>query len=156
MVREFKPNPGQIDFTHIKRVPVVNCVVRYQGKFLIVQRSEEIRFYPEYWNGISGFLDDGRSVEEKLRAELDEELGLRPQDIISVRLVDPFEYDDPRYNKTWIINPVLVDVRTDKIKLDWEAKDSRWVDLQEVKEYNVVPGFEKVLAVVFPSGDSAT
>ena len=63
MLKEFHPKPGQIDFTHIKRVPVVNCVLRYEGKFLIVQRSEEIRYYPEYWNGISGFLDDGRSIE---------------------------------------------------------------------------------------------
>lgn len=131
---------------------MVNCVLRYQGKFLIVQRSEEIRFYPEYWNGISGFLDDGRSIEEKLRAELNEELGLREQDIIAVRQQEPFEYDDPRYNKTWIIHPVLVDVRTDTIRLDWEARDSRWITLEEVKEYNMLPGFEKVLQALFPAG----
>ena len=152
MTKEFHPKPGQIDFTHIKRVPVVNCVLRHEGKFLIVERSAEIRYYPEYWNGISGFLDDGRSIEEKLRAELNEELGLREQDVLSITQGEVFEYNDPRYNKTWIIHPVLVDVRTSEIRLDWEAKDFRWVTLEEAKEYNIVPGFERVLSILFPMG----
>ena len=72
--------------------------------------------------------------------------------MISVTQGEVFEYDDPRYNKTWIIHPVLVDVKTDAIRLDWEAKDSRWVTLEEVKEYNVLPGFERVLSTLFPMG----
>jgi len=152
MAHEFRPKPGQIDFTHIKRVPVVNCILRYQGKILIVERSSEMKFYPEYWNGISGFLDDGRSIEEKLRAELNEELGLREQDIIRVIQGKMFEYDDPRYNKTWIIYPVLVDVRTDAIRLDWEAREYRWVTLGEIPQYATLPGFDKVLEALFPSG----
>ena len=148
MPKQFIPKPGQIDFTHIKRVPVVNCVIRYKDKILLVKRSDDIHFYPGYWNGISGFLDDGRSIEEKLKAELNEEIGLKEADILSLVQGEPFEEEDLKYKKTWIIHPALLDVRTDRITLDWEAKECRWVDLKEVKDFQILPGFEKVLAAL--------
>jgi len=52
---EFKPKPGQIDYTNIRVAPVINCVVQYQDKILIVRRNLKMKFYPGYWNGISGF-----------------------------------------------------------------------------------------------------
>ena len=72
---KFKPKPGQIDYTNARWAPVINCVVKYKDRILIVQRSSKLNFYPGYWNGISGFLDDKRSLEEKARDELKEEAG---------------------------------------------------------------------------------
>ena len=46
------------------------------GKYLVVERSMNMRLYPGYWNGISGFLDDNRSLEEKITDEIKEELGI--------------------------------------------------------------------------------
>ena len=145
---EFKPKPGQIDYTHVRRAPVVNCVVRYKGKILLVRRSNKMKFYPGYWNGISGFLDDGRSVREKAKEEVMEETNIKEQDIISISEGKIFEQDEPEYDKTWIVHPVLVEVNRDKVKLDWEARDYRWVALDKVKEFKLLPGFEKVLEIL--------
>jgi isopentenyldiphosphate isomerase len=141
----FKPKPGQIDYTKARWVPVINCVLNYKGKILIVQRSENSNFYLNYWNGISGFLDDKKSLEQKVKEELKEELGISEKEIKSIQLGEIFHQEALQYKKTWIVHPVLVKVRTDKIKLNWEAKDYKWIRLRDAKKLKLLPGFEKVL-----------
>jgi 8-oxo-dGTP pyrophosphatase MutT (NUDIX family) len=142
---KFKPKPGQIDYTHARWCPVINVVVMHRGKILIVKRSKHLRFYPGLWNGIGGFLDDKKSLEEKVREELHEELGIKPRDIILMKFGQIFDADDPKIKKTWVIHPVLVKVRTNKIRLDWEAEEYRWVRPKEVKDFRIVPSFRRVL-----------
>lgn len=147
--KKFVPKPGQVDFTNVRYCPVMNCVVRHGRKILVVQRSTGIRLYPGYWNGISGFLDDKRSFEEKVRGELREELGLKKKDILSIRLGQIFQQEAPKYKKTWIVHPVLVEVATDKVTLDWEAQNFQWLSPREVMRLKLLPGFDQVLGSFF-------
>jgi len=142
---KFKPKPGQVDFTNIRWVPVINCVAKFRNKILIVQRSSRLNFYPNYWNGISGFLDDNTTLEQKVKDEFKEELGIKTKDIKSIKLGDIFHQEAPRYKKTWIVTPVLVEVRTDKIKLDWEAQNHVWINPFNARKYKLLPGFKVVL-----------
>lgn len=146
---EFKPRPDQVDFSHARWAPVMNCVVRYNEKILLVQRNPTMRFYPGYWNGISGFLDDNRSLEEKVRDELQEELGIGAGNITAIHLGPIFDQDEPEYKKTWVVHPVLVEVKMDTITLDWEAEKYAWVTLAEAKTYKLLPGFDRVLTGLF-------
>ncbi len=141
----FKPRPGQIDYSKARWAPVINCVVKYKNKILLVQRSKELNLYPGYWNGISGFLDDHRSLKEKVIDELREELGIRAQSIKSIRVAQVFDQEAPKYKKTWIVHPVLIEVKTDKIILDWEAQGYRWVSPAQAKRMKLLPGFKEVL-----------
>ena len=145
MLPEFKPKPGQVDYTNIKRAPVINCVVQYQDKILIVQRNPEMKFYPGYWNGISGFLDDNQSIEQKAKNEIKEEIGIGEKNIVSIKEGEVFEQNEPKYNKTWIVHPVLVEVNTNKVKLDWEAEKYEWIKVEEAKNFNLLPSFDRVL-----------
>lgn len=145
MPKEFKLKPGQIDYTNIRRAPVLNSVVRNGDKILLVKRSSKLRLYPNYWNGISGFIDDDKSVPEKAKSELKEETGIGEEDVVSVEEGEIFELEAPEYDKTWIIHPVLIDVKTDKVKLNWEAEDYKWVTLEEAFELNLLPDFDRVL-----------
>lgn len=147
---KFKPKPEQIDYTNARWAPVINCVVKYQDKILVVQRSKELNFYPEYWNGISGFLDDSRSLEKKVKDELKEELGISRVKIKKIKLGEIFDEEAPGYKKTWIVHPVLAEVSTDKIKLDWEAQNYRWVTPKEAMGLKLVPGFDMVLEKLSP------
>lgn len=142
---KFKLKPGQIDYTNARWAPVINCVLKYQNKILVVQRSKKLNFYPAYWNGISGFLDDKKTLDQKVIEELREELGIPKNKIKRIRLGEIFDQEEPKYKKTWIVHPVLVEVATDKIKLDWEAKNYKWVKLEEVKKLKLLPGFDRVL-----------
>ena len=104
-----------------------------------------MRLYPRYWNGISGFLDDKRNLKEKVRDELREEIGIKKKDIASIRLGRIFDQEAPKYKKTWIVHPVLVIVKTNKIKLDWEAEDYKWIKPRGAKKFKLLPGFGLVL-----------
>jgi ADP-ribose pyrophosphatase YjhB (NUDIX family) len=145
----FKPRPGQTDFTHIKWAPVINCVVKYRSKILIVKRSQELRLYPGYWNGISGFLDDGQSLEQKVLQEVREELGLAKKNIRSIKLGAIFHQEAPKYKKMWIVHPILVTVNTNKVTLDWEAQEYRWTTPSEALHLKLLPGFNQVLENLF-------
>lgn len=147
--QKFKPKSGQVDFTHIRWAPVINCILKYKDKILLVQRNENMRFYPSYWNGLSGFLDDDKSLEEKVLQELKEEAGLEKRNIISIKYGNIFDQDDLGLKKTWIVHPVLIMINTDKINLDWEARKFQWMDIEEVYKLDLLPGCDKVLDFLF-------
>ena len=104
-----------------------------------------MNFYPGLWNGISGFLDDKKSLEQKVKEEIKEEIGIPSSKIKKIRLGRVFDQDEKKYGKTWIVHPVLVEINTDRIKLDWEAKKYKWVSFAEAKELKLLPGFGRVL-----------
>lgn len=142
---KFILKPGQVDFTNIRWAPVINCVLKYKDKILLLQRSGKSNFYPNYWSGISGFLDDNKSLKEKVEEELREEVGINKNRIKKINLGRVFDQEAPKYQKTWIVHPVLVEVSTDKLKTDWESRSFRWLKLNDTKKLKLLPGFEEVL-----------
>ncbi len=145
----FKPKPGQTDYTNMRWAPVVSCIVKHNDKILIVKRSRDIKLYPGLWNGIGGFLDDKKSLEGKIKEELEEETGIKENEIISIKAGEIFDLDDPAIGKTWIIHPAFVEVSTDMIVLDWEAEEYRWIDPDELKDFKAVAGFTKIVKNFF-------
>jgi isopentenyldiphosphate isomerase len=151
-IPEFVARPGQIDYTHIKRAPVLNCIVKHGDKILIVQRNSQMYFHPGVWNGISGFLDEpNKSVFDKVKEELHEEAGISEDDIVSLREGDVVEQEDQDHDKTWIVHPILAEVKTDAIRLDWEAEKYEWINPSEVWNYPLLPGFDEVIKTFFPN-----
>ncbi len=146
---KFVLKPGQVDFTNIRWAPVINCVLKHKDKILLLQRSGESNFYPNYWSGISGFLDDNKSLKEKVEEELREEVGISKKNIKKISLGQIFNQEAPKYKKTWIVHPVLVEVATDKLKTDWESRGFKWLKLSEAKKLKLLPGFDEVLKNLF-------
>lgn len=146
---KFKPRKGQTDFTNIRWAPVLHCTLEYKGKILVVQRAPGMRLHPGLWHGVAGFLDDSKSLEEKIHEELIEELGLKKSSIISMKRGQIFDIEAPEYKKTFIVHPVRVKVNTDKIKLNWEAQAFKWVTPAEAKKLKLMPGFNLVLRALF-------
>ncbi len=144
----FKAKSGQVDYTNIRWAPTINCVLRYKEKILVVQRNKNLKLYPGLWNGISGFLDDQKSLKDKVLEEINEELGLTKKDVISLYFGPVFDQDEPKYKKTWVVHPVLVEIKTDKIKLDWENQKHQWLSPMDAKKLKLLPGFEFVIDVL--------
>lgn len=142
---DFIPKPDQIDYSKARWAPVINCVLKYKDKLLVVKRSDDLNFYPGYWNGISGFLDDKKTLKEKVSEEISEELGMQEESIENIRLGEIFHQDEQKYQKTWIVHPVLVQVKTDEVKLDWEANKYQWLEIDDVRKLDLLPGFDQVL-----------
>lgn len=151
LVPEFKPRPGQIDYTHVRRVPVFNSVVKHGDNILLVRRNAKMHFHPGLWSGISGFLDEPeKSVEAKVKEELREETGIDEFSITSIEEGDVFVQDEPSYDKTWIVHPVLIHVATGMVRLDWEADEYAWVRLHDLWNFELLPGYDQVVRTFFP------
>ena len=54
---------------------VAGVIVR-DGSVLLVHRAPWVRFFPDAWDLFGGHVDDGESLEEALRREATEELGI--------------------------------------------------------------------------------
>jgi NADH pyrophosphatase NudC (nudix superfamily) len=141
----FIPKPGQVDYTHIRYAPVINVIVTHGGRVLLAQRSSDMRLYPSHWSGISGFLDDAKSIEEKVAEELREEMAIEEDVLVSVTRGQPLLQEAPQYHKTWLVVPVLAVVRTENFTLNWEAQKARWFALDELHEVELLPGFSEVI-----------
>ncbi len=143
-----KKSGQRVDYTHIRYAPVVNCVVEHDSEILLLKRSKEVRFYPGLWNGVSGFLDDHKSVKEKAQEEVRQELGVT----IETDHVDTdhvFSVEAPEYEKTWILHPAHVLLRERALKLDREADECLWVPPRDALSYELVPGFDRVIRIFF-------
>ncbi len=107
-----------------------------------------MRLYPAVWNGISGFLDDMKTIQEKVTEELSEELGIPASAIVSIRPGPVLVQEAPEYNKVWLVTPVLAEIATTEIKLDWETSEYRWVTKEEAFKLELMPGYGKVMEAV--------
>jgi len=142
---DFVAKEGQTDYTHIRWAPVFNSVVYHKDKILLIQRNKKMKLYPGYWSSVSGFLDDDKSLEEKVEEELEEELSIASGDVESLQLCDIFDREDDSYKKTWIVHAVKVVLSTDEITLDWEGEQYQWIDPTDAQKFELLPGYKKVL-----------
>jgi 8-oxo-dGTP diphosphatase len=139
---------GRIDYTYASEAPVVDCFVRYEGRLLILQRSDKVILLKNSWNMISGFLDEpGKSLFEKAYEEMEEETGISRKSLIGY--IEGLPYKRPRGvgRKTWYVFPALIDIDTrPSVKLDWEHTGCAWVKPEELKNYDPAGRIEFVLS----------
>ena len=142
----FVPRAGQVDYTHIRYAPVLNAVVVCRGKVLLLQRSSGMRSYPNHWCGISGYLDDHRSVEDKACQEMLEEVGITADRIRSMQRGTVLLQEAPDYGNSWLVVPILVRVGDRRYRLDWESQAAGWFTMAEAMGLPLLPGFDAVIA----------
>lgn len=135
---------GRINFTGVRKAPVLNVIVYCQGEVLIVKRSQKVSAYQGLWNGVSGFIDEPKTIEEFAAQELAEELSIIPDD---VKVAMPYEVDDRSIDRIWVVYPVLATMQhKPKIKLDWEHTDFAWIKPEQLQQYEYVKDFDKSVA----------
>ena len=132
---------------------VVTVFLTLGGKLLVVKRSGKVGTYRGHWSGISGYLESTDPLEQAYE-EMDEELGLDQGDVSLVKKGKPLEVFDPIGEHAWRVHPFLFVVNSpDKIRLDWENVEMRWVHPEEIVQLQTVPALKEALERVLPSGD---
>jgi nicotinamide-nucleotide amidase len=130
--------------TGIQTRHVVTSFLQYHGKVLILRRSDRVGTYRGRWAGVSGYVE--KSPDEQALIEIKEETGLEIKDIELIARGDAVTVRDDRLKTRWIVHPFLFSVRNpDKIKLDWEHRESKWVLPQELADYDTVPALKEAL-----------
>ena len=126
---------------------VVTCFIRYTDKVLIVKRSKSVGTYQGFWSGISGYME--QEPLNQAYTEIMEETSLNYNDVRLIRKGMPFEVMDANLNRKWIIHPFLFETSSkDKVRIDWENIEKRWVAPDEIDNFKTVPGLKQALVNV--------
>ncbi len=123
---------------------VVTCFLEYGNKILILKRSGKVSTYQGHWAGVSGYMETG-DLEQAL-IEINEETGLDKDDVELLVTGEPLEIIDDSLNRTWIIHVFLFHVKTpEKIVINWENAEAKWIKPEELVTYQTVPGLNEAL-----------
>ena len=57
-------------------IVTVIAILRYRNKYLLVQRGLDDEIFPGKWQNLGGKVENGESIEEALRREIQEEVGI--------------------------------------------------------------------------------
>jgi hypothetical protein len=126
---------------------VVTCFLEHSRKILILRRSSKVGTYRRSWAGVSGYIETN-DIDQAF-TEIRQETQLYQKDLKLIKKGKPLEVIDKNLNRKWIVHPFLFHVKApDKIKIDWEHTESRWIKPSELKKFDTVPGLAKALARV--------
>jgi 8-oxo-dGTP diphosphatase len=122
-----------------KKVNVITVFLEHDRKILILKRSQKVKTMKTKWAGISGYIEQEEPVMRALK-EIEEETGLNNNNVRLINIGEPLEAiqaNDPEI--TWIVHPYLFSSNTDRIRIDWEHDEYRWINPTELKNYETVP-----------------
>ena len=123
---------------------VVTCLLESGGKILILKRSEKVSTYQGKWAGVSGYVEIA-PLKQALK-EIREETGLDESDIKLINKGKLLEVLDKELRRKWIIHPYLFHVKCpDKIHIDWEHIETKWIFPCELSKYPTVPKLKETL-----------
>jgi len=136
--------------SNIKEKQVVTCFLESDGEILLLRRSEQVGTYQGRWAGVSGYIE--KTPDKQALVEIAEETGLDGEDIKLVRKGKPLEIEDEELGVRWVVHPFLFHINDrNKVKIDWEHKETRWIDPGDIDDYQTVPMLRETLARVYES-----
>lgn len=136
---------------------VITAIVVKDGKFLVLQRADWEKKFPNRWTVPGGKLNTNDYVnlpkdtpdywynvlERTLRREVKEEAGIDIKNIRYVTsLADAREGDDPS-----LVISCLADYAGGDVAFDKSMQASRWVTLEEAKNVDLIEGIYEELVM---------
>ena len=129
---------------------VVTSFLESDGEILLLRRSEQVGSYQGRWAGVSGYIE--KTDEEQALVELEEETGLSGEDLKLIKRGEPLPVEDEKMGVRWVVHPYLFHIEDrNKIKIDWEHKETRWIDPKDIVKYQTVPMLKETLERVYES-----
>ena len=125
---------------------IITSFIQDNKKILILKRSEKVKSMKGLWAGISGIIEKDEIPLERAKIEIFEEIGILENKIRLIKSTKEMRINSPQYkNHEWEIFPFLFESKKPNVKLNWENSEFRWIEIEELKNYETVPSLEKIL-----------
>jgi ADP-ribose pyrophosphatase YjhB (NUDIX family) len=126
---------------------VVTCFLESENEILILRRSEQVGSYQGRWAGVSGYVET--SADEQALIEIEEETSLSPEEVELTRRGKALAVEDKKLGVRWVVHPYLFHIEDrNKIKIDWEHKETRWIVPEDITKFETVPKLKETLGRV--------
>jgi len=130
----------------MRSTKIVTSFIKDNEKLLILKRSDKVKSMKGLWAGISGILEKNEEPLKRAKIEIFEEVGITEDVITLVRSAEEMKVNSPQYNNHECeIFPVLFGTKNPMIKLNWENSEFKWINVEELENYDTVPSLQKVL-----------
>jgi 8-oxo-dGTP pyrophosphatase MutT (NUDIX family) len=130
----------------MRSTKIVTSFIRDNEKLLILKRSNKVKSMKGLWAGISGIIENNELPLKRAKIEIFEEAGIIEQDITLIKSAEGMRINSPQYeNHEWEIFPFLFESKNPTIRLNWENSEFKWINVEELKNYETVPSLQKVL-----------
>jgi 8-oxo-dGTP pyrophosphatase MutT (NUDIX family) len=125
---------------------IVTSFIKNNNKILILKRSNKVRSMKGLWSGVSGIIENNEEPVDRAKIEILEEVGIGRDKIILVKSMEKMKISSPQYeNHEWMVFPFLFETKETNVKLNWENSEFKWIDLNELENYETVPSLDKIL-----------
>jgi len=125
---------------------IVTSFLKNDENILILKRSDMVKSMKGLWAGVSGIIEQGETPLVRAKIEIFEEVGLEEKHIKLLKSSEQIKVESPQYrNHQWEIFPFLFETKNTKIKLNWENSDFKWINVDQIKEFEIVPNLEEIL-----------
>lgn len=130
----------------MRSTKIVTSFIRDNEKLLILKRSEKVKSMKGLWAGVSGIIEKNEEPLQRAKIEIFEEVGIPEGEITLVKAAQEIRVNSPQHeNHEWEIFPFLFESKNLTIKLNLENLDFKWINVDELENYETVPSLQKVL-----------
>ena len=125
---------------------IITAFIKNNNKILILKRSDKVRSMKGLWSGVSGIIENNEIPINRAKIEIFEEVGIKKSKINLVKSIEKIKITSPQYeNHEWEVFPFLFETKETEIKLNWENSEHKWINVNELKNYETVPSLDKIL-----------
>ena len=130
----------------MRSTKIVTSFIKDNEKLLILKRSNKVKSMKGLWAGISGIIENNEPPLKRAKIEIFEEAGIIEEDITLIKSAEEMRINSPQYeNHEWEIFPCLFESKNPTVKLNWENSEFKWINVEELENYETVPSLQKVL-----------
>jgi hypothetical protein len=122
---------GRLDYSASPEAAVLDCYIYCEQKLLILKRRNPLGGSGNPWHVVSGFLDEVRPLQDKVTAEVLEEIG--DQEILCMHALPPYCSKDLR---RWTVYPSAAEITSHSgIQLNEEHSEFAWIPFEAASVY---------------------
>ncbi|MFQ5782714.1 MAG: NUDIX domain-containing protein [Nitrosopumilus sp.] len=130
----------------MRATKIVTSFIIDDDKVLILKRSDKVKTMKGLWAGVSGIIEKNEEPLKRAIIEIFEEVGITEDKIKLVKSSKEMRIHSPQYeNHEWEIFPFLFEAKNPEIKLNWENSEFKWINVDELENFETVPSLQKVL-----------
>lgn len=126
-------------------IGVDNIIINDKGQILLMRRSAGSKTFPNCWGHVAGWMEWGETVEEALKREVMEEIGV---EIEVLRFTGRYYDTKNRHpTKTSVCLPHICRIKSGepKVNQEEEVRDVRWFDPEEIHDLDMAYDHKQML-----------